>query len=71
MDLQGQGLQKIIKPSNIIYIYTRLEVLLRLLLSGHTDALTEASNLIDELFKPGEIPNEQQYPIAHNKFSTP
>ena len=43
-DLQGEGIQKIIIPSNIIDIYNRLEVLLGLKLSGHTDTLTEASN---------------------------
>ena len=68
-DLQGQGL-KIIIPSNIIDIYTRLEVLLGLKLSGHTDTLTEASNLIDELYKRGEIQNKQQYRNALNKFQT-
>ena len=35
-DLEGQGLEKII-PSIIIDIYTRLEVLLRLKLSGHSE----------------------------------
>ena len=54
-DLEGEGVQKIIIPSNIIDIYTRHETLLGLKLSGHTDTLTEASNLIDELFKRGEI----------------
>ena len=68
-DLQGQGL-KIIIPSTIIDIYTRLEVLLGLKLSGHTDTLTEASNLIDELYKRGEIQNKQQYRNALNKFSS-
>ena len=68
-DLQGEGV-KIIIPSNIIDIYTRLEVLLGLILSGPTDTLTEASNLIDELFKRGEIQNEQQCRNAINKFST-
>ena len=48
--LEGQGF-KIIIPSNIIDIYTRLEVLLGLKISGHTDTLTEASNLIDEILK--------------------
>ena len=48
-DLKGRGIEKIIIPSNIIDIYTRLEDLLGLKLSGHTDTLTEASNLIDEL----------------------
>ena len=67
--LKGQGL-KIIIPSNIIDIYTRLEVLLGLKLSGPTDTLTEASNLMDELYKRGEIQNEQQYRNALNKFST-
>ncbi len=67
--LQGEGL-KIIIPSNIIDIYTRLQVLLGMKLSGHTDTLTEASNLIDELYKRGEILNKQQYRNALNKFST-
>ena len=58
-DLEGQG-RKIIFPSNIIDIYTRLEVSLRLNISGHTDTLTEASNLIDDLHKRGEIQNKQQ-----------
>ena len=66
-DLQGEGV-KIIIPSNIIDIYTRLEILLGLILSGHTDTLTEASNLIDELYKRGEIQNKQQYRNALNKF---
>ena len=68
-DLQGEGL-KIIIPSNIIDIYTRLEILLGLKLSGHTDTITEASNLIDELYKRGEIQNKQQYQNALNKFAT-
>ena len=67
-DLQGEGV-KIIIPSNIIDIYTRLEVLLGLKLSGHSDTLTEASNLIDELYKRGERQNKQQYRNALNKFS--
>ena len=44
-DSEGPGV-KIIIPNIIIYIYTRLEVLLGLKLSGHTDTLTEASNLL-------------------------
>ena len=67
-NLEGQGVNIII-PSNIIEIYTRLEILLGLKLSGHTDTLTEASNLIDELYKRGEIQNKQQYRNALNKFS--
>ena len=68
INLQGREIEKIIKPSNIIDIYTRLEILLELKLSGHTDALTEASNLIDELYKRVEIQNEQQYRNALNNF---
>ena len=68
-DLEGQGV-KIIIPSNIIDIYTRLEILLGLKISGHTDTLTEASNLIDELYKRGEIQTKQQYRNALNKFQT-
>ena len=68
-NLQGEGV-KIIIPSNIIDIYTRLEVLLGLKISGHTDTLTEASNLIDELYKRGEIQNKQQYRNALDKFLT-
>ena len=68
-DLEGQGF-KIIIPSNIIDIYTRLEVLLGVRLSGHTDTLTEASNSIDRLYKRGEIQNKQQYRNALDKFLT-
>ena len=53
-DLQGEGVKTII-PSNIIDIYTRFEVLLGLKLSGHSDTLTKAKNLIDELYKRGEF----------------
>ena len=67
-NLQGEGV-KIFIPSNIIDIYTRLEILLGLKLSGHSDTLTEASNLIDELYKRGQIQNKQQYRNALNKFS--
>ena len=68
-NLQGEGV-KIIIPSNIIDIYTRLEILLGLKLSGHTDTITEASNLINELYKRGEIQNKQQYRNALDKFNT-
>ena len=68
-DLEGEGLKIIIQP-NIIDNYTRLEVLLGLNLSGQTDTLTEASNLIDEIYKRGEIKNKQQYRNALNKFTT-
>ena len=68
-NLQGEGFI-IITPSNITDIYTRLQVLLGLKLSGHSDTLSEASNLIDELYKRGEIQNKQQYRNAPNKFQT-
>ena len=68
--LKGRGIEKIIIHSNIIDIYTRLEVLVRLNISGHTDTLTEASNLIDELYKRCEIQNKQQYRNALNNIST-
>ena len=72
LDKQLKGrVEKITIPSNVIDIYTRLEVLLGIKISGHTDILTEASNLIDELYKRGEIQNKQQYRNAHKKFSTP
>ena len=70
INLQGRGIEKIIIPSNIIDIYNRLEILLGLKLSGHTNIFTEASNLIDELYKRGEIQNKQQYQNALNKFQT-
>ena len=37
IDLQSQGIEKIIIPSNLIDIHTGLEVLQGLKLSGHTD----------------------------------
>ena len=43
-NFKGQGMEKIIIPTNIIDIYTRLEILLGLKLSGHIDTLTEANN---------------------------
>ena len=54
-------LKKFFIASNIIDTYTRLEVLLGLKLSGHTVTLTEASSLVDEINRRGEIPNKQQY----------
>ena len=66
--LEGQRFQKIIIPSNIIDIYTRLEVLLGLKLTSHTDTKTEASNLLDEIYGRDVIQNEQQYRNAPSKF---
>ena len=68
-ELQSEGL-KIIIPFNIYDVYTRLEILLGRKLSGHTNTLTEASNIVDELYKRGEIQNEQQYRNALKKFIT-
>ena len=66
-DSEGRG-KKIIVPSNIIDNYTRLQLLLGLKRFGHTDTLTEASNLTDELYKRSEIQNEQQNRNALVKF---
>ena len=66
-DLEGQGVKTVI-PSNIIDIYTRLDLLLGVHLSGHTDTLTEAINLINELYKRGEIRSKQQNQNALDKF---
>ena len=68
--LKGRGVKKIVIPSNITDIYTRLAVLLGLKLSGYTNTLTEASNLIDELYRIGKTQNKQQYGNALNKFQT-
>ena len=70
IELQGQGSEKVITPSNKFDIYTRLEVLLGLELSGHTKTLTEASNLIDKLYKRYELQNKQQNKNALDKFNT-
>ena len=58
-NVQVHGL-KIIIPTNIIDIYNRLEVLLGLKLSEHSDTLTEASSLINELHK------KVQYKTSNN-----
>ena len=68
--LKGRGVERIIKPPNINDIYTRLEILLELNLSGHTNTLTEASALIGQLYKMCEIQNKQHYRKALNNFST-
>ena len=70
LDLEGQGIQKTIIPSDKIDFYTRLETLLGPKLSGHADTFTEAPNLINELHKRGEIQNKQQYRNALRKRST-
>ena len=63
--LRGKRNEKFFIPSNVIDFYSRLEVLLGLILSGHTD-----SNLIDEFYKRGGIQTEQQYRNALEKFTT-
>ena len=60
-ELEGQGIEKIIIPSNMIDICTRLEVLLGTKLSGHPKTLTEASILMDELYKRDDLQKEQHY----------
>ena len=72
-NLEGEGV-KIIIPSNIVDIYTRLEVLLGLKLSGHRDTLSEASDLIDEIYKRGEIQKKTTISkcslnFEHNKWN--
>ena len=69
-DLEGNGTKTIVVPSDSDEIWTRLQVLLGLKLSGHTDTLMEASQLLDALFKKGEIETEQQYRNAINKFKS-
>ena len=66
-EIQGEG-AKITIPGNIIDICTKPDILLGLNLSSHTDTLTEASKLVDELYKRGEIQNKQQHRYALNKF---
>ena len=68
-DLQGEGV-KIIIPSYIFDINTRLGILIGLKLPGLADTLTEASNLKGELYRMGERQNEQQHRNALNKFNT-
>ena len=57
-------------PSNRIDIYIRLEILPGSKLSSHFDTLTEASSLLDELNKEGEIQNKQQFWKTFDKFHT-
>ena len=54
-DLESQGREKTIVTSNIIDVYTRLEIILGLKLSGHTIFLTKAGNQMDEQYKRSEI----------------
>ena len=58
-EIAGQGF-KITITSNKNDNWTRIEVLLGFKLSGLTDTLTDASNMINDLYKKCEIQNEQQ-----------
>ena len=69
--MEGQGIEKNVIPSNIFDICTSLEILLGLKISSHTDTLTEASNLIEQLYKRGQIGEEQQYGNVLEKNSSP
>ena len=68
-NLQCEGMNIII-PSNIFDFCTRIEVLLGLSLSGHSDTITKASNLIDDIYRRKEIQTEQQYRNALDNFRT-
>ena len=67
----GERFEKIIIPSNVIDIYTRLETLLGLTLAGHSDTLTEASNWIDEIYKEAkyETNNNIESLLIHIKWN--
>ena len=67
-DLEGNGTKTIVVPSDSNEIWSRLQILLGLKLAGHTDTLIEASQLLDVLFKKGEIQTQQQYSNAIDKF---
>ena len=69
-NIEGERIEKIVNPSIIVDFYTRLEVLLGLKQSGHTDTLTEASNLIDEIYKRSKLKIEKLYRNALDRFST-
>ena len=65
--VQGAGM-KTINPSFIFDFWKRLEVLLGLKLIGYTDTLTQASNILDEIYEKGEIQNKQQNRNAFDKW---
>ena len=46
-DLECRGIENCFMPTNINDINTRLEIILEIELSGHTDTLKEANSLID------------------------
>ena len=57
-------------PSKFTDIWTRLQVLLGLGLTGDTDFLTEVSNLIEEFYTRREKQTKQPYGNALVKTST-
>ena len=63
-DSQGEGMETD-TPSIIIDIWITLKNLL-----GHTDVLTEASNLIEDSYERHEIQNDQQYQNAPDKHKS-
>ena len=65
---EGQGM-KVIIPPNITDVWIRLEILLGLKLSGPTDTLTEASNLVGQKFWNDEKQNDQESRIAVNNMN--
>ena len=65
--LHGSGLELII-TSKPVDALTKLELLQGIKLSDHSNTLTEASNLRDEIYKRGETQNEKQYQNALDKF---
>ena len=66
--LHGEGMNTII-PSIIIDNYTWLGVLLGLKLSRHTDTLKKVGNFMGEVYKRGEIDNDQQNWNDPDEFS--
>ena len=65
--LEGEGV-KLFIPSKVIDLYTRLEILLGLKSIGHSNTLTKASDLTDEIYKRAEIQNEREYQYALTKI---
>ena len=61
---------RFIFPFNIIDYWIRPKVLLGLILSGHTDTLTEASKLIDKLYKRVATENDLKKSKRSSKFYT-
>ena len=49
-------------------MYTRFEILLGLKLSGHTDTLTEASSLLDELTREEKFKTNNNIEILSTSF---